>query len=110
MDAAVRWLRSRNFAIRRLRARAAPTSSILVLGSVMNTVFTPCAGCGTHGGDGWRPSVFAIDLGGLGDLSRTAMGATWLRASDHEAAPAFRPGPPIPTGLERSPASSATGA
>jgi len=48
-------LRSRNFAI----GEASPSgaiSSTLVFGNVINTVVTPCSGCGT-GSDTFAPSV-----------------------------------------------------
>ena len=69
-------LRSRNLAIGEF-SPSGSSSSILVLGSVMNTVVTPCAGCATlrrHFG----AQRVAIDLASALAMSRTAM-ATWLR-------------------------------
>jgi hypothetical protein len=48
-------MRSRNFAIGESSPKGA-ISSILVLGSVMKTVVTPCSGCGT-GSDTLAPST-----------------------------------------------------
>ena len=62
---------SRNLAIGEF-SPSGSSSSILVLGSVMNTVETPCSGCATFS-DTSAPSVSLVDVCRLGDVACTAM-------------------------------------